>query len=102
MANLEQFSKHPDESYPRQLDMTGLLPQGTTIAGVDVTATDPDGADATADVVGTSDVSGSIITYVVRGGAVGQFYDIKIAIALSGGNGPLVELIRMKVEQFPD
>lgn len=83
------ISKTPFEKFPASWDFSAVLSQGETISLSGVTAKAFLGAsDTTAQVIATSPaatVQGSVVTFWVQGGTVGDRHAISVKVSTSLG-----------------
>ena len=79
--------KQPDEEYDITIDFaTNRLESAETIDTVAVTATDPDGTDVSASLLGADTESNGVVTIPVKNGTDGKRYDIKTLVTADSGN----------------
>ena len=102
MAYPPTFEKRPGESFTREIDFTGRLPVGRSLASATISAVDASGSDATGTVLfsTTGDISGSKLLYRGKAGTDGQNYTLLFVVMLDNGE-TLEELVVMKVTNTP-
>jgi hypothetical protein len=95
---LDVFYKHPDEAYTVGVSFIDKLPTGANLASADISEVIDllDGSNKSLVVVGTVDVSGTILEIPVQGGTDGHDYLISINATLDNDN-VLNERVLMKV-----
>lgn len=87
------INKVSAEEVNHAFDFANELASGVTISSHAVTATDSTGADATATIVDTSSLSGSVISARLQAGTDGQTYTVRYRATASDS-----EVLEKKLE----
>ena len=98
---MQTFTKQPAEAYTIALEFQGKLPSGASPSSGTVSATDPNGADASSTVLSgtTATISGTQARIKVQSGSHGVNYRLRFLVTLTSTDILEEDLLMRVIEQ---